>query len=199
MNDLDKIIKGGDIPSGDYSEFELDGTLVSKGDATVFDDLNFSPDSSGGNPTTLPDYVIIDNVIYSEFTSSNNQLCGSGEEVPHAYKLGGLISNHMHGFLKSGESAGTTGVEFTIYYSLRETDGTLTTGSDVFTATSAELAANPVKFNFYGATPYSANTVGAQLHLTLVRTGGDAGDVVVTTYGCHYEIDMLGSREILVK
>ena len=42
-------------------------------------------------------------------------------------------------------------------------------------------------------------TDGAQLAITIARTGGDAGDVVVLTYGVHFEIDTLGSRLITTK
>ena len=164
------------------------------------DDLNFDPDSSGGNPTTLPDYVIINNVIHREFTSSNNQICGSGEEIPHKAKLDSLFYPHCHIFLKSGESAGTTGVTFTLYWELRQSTGT-TSGSAPLVATSAELGttAGGNKFDIYNGSFAGPSELGAQLKVTIARTGGNAGDVVLTTYGIHYHIDTPGSRTLTSK
>ncbi len=159
---------------------------------TFWDDLNFAPTSAGGPVATRPDSVTINNVFYVEFTSSNNQKCGDTKEIPHKYKRGTNLRPHMHVFLKSSESVGTTGVTFTLYYSLRTTAGTAT-GNVVLSATSAELTANGNKVNIGAAEIIGSSALGAQLTLGLYRTGGDAGDVVVTTYGVHYEIDKPGS------
>jgi len=182
-----------------YSTFDADGTLVMTGDATVWEDLNFDPSSSGGPPVSLPDYVTINNVYHREFTSSNNQTCGDGEELPHQYKLGSQIYPHMHVFLKSGETAGTTGVTFTFYWELRQSTGT-TSGSVSLSATSTELTNNPHKLNIIDSTGFAGSAeLGAQLALRIDRVGGNAGDIVVITYGVHYEIDQIGSHTISVK
>lgn len=166
---------------------------------SVWEDLNFDPASSGGPAATIPDYVTINNVIYREFTSLNNQLCGSNEEMPHASQLGKTLYPHCHVFLKSGESAGTTGVSFTIYWQLRQSTGT-TNGSAVVSATSAQLIANPHKVDIFDSIGFTGPTMlGANLSLALYRTAGDAGDVIVTTYGVHYELDSNGSRQITAK
>lgn len=163
-------------------------------DTAVYEDLNFDPSSSGGAAVTLPDYVTINNCIYREFTSANNQLCGDGEELPHSYKLSSTLFPHVHCFLKSGESAGTTGVTFTLYWALRQAGG-VTSGTVTLSATSTELTNNANKFNINDATGFAgASELGGQLSLTLARTGGNAGDVVVTSYGVHYAIDTPGSR-----
>lgn len=190
--------KFGDMDNGDYSEFEDDGTLVFNGDATVWEDLNFDPVRSGGPVENRPDDVTINNVYYKEFTSANNQSCGDAQEIPHNAKLSATFHGHAHVFLKSGESAGTTGVTFTVYWVLSETTGT-TTGSFTLTATSAQLAANAHKVDIYDSGFTGSSELGAQLALALYRTGGDAGDVIVMTYGIHYEIDQVGSKEIVSK
>lgn len=175
----------------------LDYTLLLEN--PVYEDLNFDPAIAGGPTPTQPDDVTINNVFYKEFTSSNNQYCGAGEEIPHHYKLSSAIQPHMHIFLKSGESAGTTGVSFTMYWSYRESDQTLVNGSVVLTATSAQLTANPVKFDLYGAPFTGPDVLGTQLNVAIYRTAGNAGDVIVTTFGVHYAIDTIGSRQIAVK
>lgn len=183
----------------DYTEFEAGGTMVFNGAAKVWEDLNFDPDSSGGPPVTLPDYVTINNVIHREFTAANNQICGSNKEIPHAYALGTTMHPHMHVFLKGGESAGTTGAGFTFYWELRQSTGT-TTGSVTLSATSAELTTGTHKINIYDATGFAGPAgKGANLAMTIARTAGDAGDVIVTTYGVHYQLDTVGSREMMTK
>jgi hypothetical protein len=177
---------------------EINDTIELK--ETVWDDLNFDPDRSGGPVATRPDSVTINNVFHVEFTSANNQLCGSAGELPHKYKLGTDLSPHAHIFLKSGESSGTTGVTFTVYWELRQTTGT-TSGSTTLSATSAELAstAGSNKLNIFDSAFTGSNELGAQLALTIARTGGNAGDIIVTTYGVHYELDTMGSRTISSK
>ncbi|MDD5435772.1 MAG: hypothetical protein PH343_10120 [Nitrospira sp.] len=165
---------------------------------TVWEDLNFDPVRSGGPVANRPDDVTIDNCYYKEFTSANNQSCGDNQEVPHKAKIPGTLKGHLHCFLKSGESAGTTGVTFTVYWSLRQSTG-LTTGNFTLSATSAELTANPDRFDIYDSIGFGVAEKGAQLGLALYRTAGDAGDVIVTTYGIHYEIDTVGSRTLLNK
>jgi hypothetical protein len=165
----------------------------------VWDDLNFDPTRSGGPVATRPDDVTINNVIHKEFTSANNQFCGSVAELPHPYQLNTTLYPHCHIFLKSGESAGTTGVTFTFYWELRQPSGT-TSGSVTLSATSAQLNANPDIYTIFDGTGFSgAATAGGQLAVTIARTAGNAGDVVVTTYGVHHKIDTIGSRQISTK
>lgn len=181
-----------------YAQFASNGHMTLNGTATVFEDLNFSPLSAGGAAATLPDYVTIGNVVYREFTSANNQKCGDSREFPHATKLGAVFSPHAHIFLKNGESAGTTGVTFTLYWELRQSTGT-TNGSVTLSATTAQLQANANKVNVTGTDISGSAELGGQLTVLLARTAGDAGDVVVMTYGVHYEIDTMGSNEITTK
>lgn len=165
-------------------------------DTSVWEDLNFDPDRSGGPVATRPDDVTINNVFHKEFTSANNQLCGAAQEVPHNYKLSSNLYPHCHIFLKSGESVGTTGVTFTFYWELRIPTGTIS-GSATLSATSAQLGttAGANKLDLYGV-PFSGSAdLGAQLSVVIARTGGDAGDVIVITYGVHYEKDTPGSRQ----
>lgn len=184
-----------------YISVAQGGHVTLNGTATVFDDLNFDPSSSGGPAATLPDYVTINNVVHREFTSANNQLCGDGEELPHSYKLSSTIFPHIHVFLKSGESAGTTGVTFTFYWELRQTTGT-TSGSVTLSATTAQLGttAGANKLDIYDSTGFAGPAeLGGQLTVKIARTAGDAGDIVVTTYGVHYEMDSIGSNAITSK
>jgi len=196
----DGYIKTDEVAASDLKIITGTAKTLELGTA-VWEDLNFDPDRSGGAVATRPAEVLINNVFHSEFDSGNNQLCGGVEELPHKYKLSSTLFPHIHIFLKSGESAGTTGVTFTIYWELRQSTGT-TSGSVPLAATSAELGttAGANKFNINDATGFNgASELGAQLALTLARTGGNAGDVICTTYGVHFQIDTIGSRQITAK
>jgi hypothetical protein len=174
--------------------------LKANGNATVWEDLNFDPDRSWWPVATRPSDVTINNVFHKEFTSLNSQLCWATQELPHEYKLWTNLHPHAHIFLKSWESAGTTGVEFTIYWELRQTTGT-TSWSTTLSATSAELwtTAGANKFDLYnGSFAWSAE-LWAQLALVIARTWWDAWDVIVTTYGVHYEVDMMWSHTATTK
>jgi hypothetical protein len=165
----------------------------------VWEDLNFDPARQGVAAANWPDFVAVGDVIHVEFTSANNQYVGAGNEIPHSYKLSTTLYPHIHIFLKSGESGGTTGVTFTFYWELRTNAG-VTTGSVNLTATSAQLTANPNEFAIYDSTGFAGAAIkGAQLRVKLARTGGDAGDVIVLTYGVHFQINTIGSRTLLTK
>ena len=164
---------------------------------TFFEDLNFTPLSAATGPTA-PDNVSINNTIHKEFTSANNQSCGEGRELPHHYKLGTTLTPHTHIFLKASESAGSTGVTFTFFWELRQTTGT-TSGSVTLSATSAQLAGNGNRIDIAGAAFAGAAELGSQLSVTIERTGGNAGDVVVSSFGVHYEVDAPGSALITTK
>lgn len=183
-----------------YTKFETDWTMVAVWDATVWEDLNFDPDRSWWPVATQPDDVTINNVFHKEFTSLNNQLCWAVQELPHEYKLSSALYPHCHIFLKSWESVGTTGVEFTFYWELRQSTGT-TSWSTTLSATSAELwtTAGANKLNIYNSSFAWSAELWAQLAVTIARTGWDAGDIVLTTYWVHYEVDMMWSHTITEK
>lgn len=169
------------------------------GKATVWEDLNFDPSAHGGPAAFEPDYVAVGNVGYHEFTSHNNQYAIGHREIPHSCKLGSLAYAHAHIFLKSGETAGTTGVTFTLYWELRE-NGATTNGTRTLSATSAELTADPHKVDIYSTDPIQIpNSLGSQLAIKIMRSDGNAGDIILMGYGIHYEADSVGSSLILSK
>jgi hypothetical protein len=195
---VDDLVLKVDSSGHSTATVESDGTIVFDGTGTVWDDLNYDPVRSGGPASTRPEDVIINNVIHKEFDSANNEICGSVAEVPHKAKLSTVLYPHIHLFLKAGESVGTTGVSFTFYWELRQ-DGGTTSGSVVLSATSAQITGGALVSKFDHTGFAGPSTLGSQLAVTIARTAGNAGDIVVTTYGIHYEIDMLGSRGLSTK
>jgi hypothetical protein len=78
----------------------------------------------------------------------------------------------------------------------------VTSGSVNLTATNAQLntVAGANKLDIYYSTGFAGpSELDAQLSLKIERIAGDAGDIIVTTYGVHYEVDTVGSRQITVK
>jgi len=184
-----------------FSKFDSNWHLKSSGAATVWEDLNFDPERSGWPTATRPAEVTVNNCIYVEFASSNNQLCGAGEELSHQYKLSSKLYPHLHLFLKNGESVGTTWVTFTLYRELRQSTGS-TNWSVPLSATSAQLwtTAWANKLSLYDMTWFNGSAeLWAQLAVTIARTWWNAWDIIVTTYWVHYEIDALWSDEINTK
>lgn len=184
--------KTGTIAGGNYTEIAADGTLIQYGTATTYEDLNFSPLLSVSN-ATAPDKVTINGVYHVEFTVNNNQSCGACQEIYHSALLSQTLKPHYHCFLKASESAGTTGATFTLYWELRQTTGT-TSGSVALQVTSAQLTGNAHKIDIYDPTGFAGPAeLGAQLTMVIARTAGNAGKVIVTTYGVHVEKNKLGS------
>lgn len=196
----------GDVP-GEYGNINVAVTdcnidvvvigCVDASNAPGYEDLNFDIDAAGGPAATLPDYVNVNNVIYRAFEKSKNQKVASVKELPHSTNVMEKLWPHMHCFLVPGQSPGTTGVEFTLWWELRGKAGTQS-GSVVFAASAADLTANPNENDL-------EDTIGIeienkfpeqQLAVVLQRTGGDAGDVVVTTYGFHYQVDKFGTEDL---
>lgn len=186
----------GDRDGGNYSLFDDNGYVEHHGDGRFTVDLNFDVLNSGGPPAFTPALVTIDGIDYREFSSANNQKCSGHKEFPHGTFLEGQTHYaHLHGFLKAGESAGTTGATYTLTWSLRQA-GSKITGSADITLSSADLLANiDLIVKARASTGFTGPSVlGGQLGMTCARTGGNAGDVVVTTYGIHVACDAGGSR-----
>lgn len=169
-------------------------------DTPVWEDLNFAVVRSWWPVATRPDDVTINNCYYKEFTSANNQTCWDAQEIYHQAMLWRSLYPHAHIFLKSGESSWTTWVTFTIYWELRQSTW-VTNWSVTVSATSAELASTEWWYilTLYDSSFTWPTELWAQLAMRLDRTWWDAGDVIVTTYWVHYEIDTPWSRTISSK
>lgn len=166
-------------------------------DATVWEDLNFAVLKSGLGVANNPAIVAVGNVYHKSF--STNNYVNDGQEIPHNAKTSTTAQWHYHAFIEPGKSVGTTGAEFTLYWEHRNS-GTTTTGTVTGTITSAQLttSASGGKIDVNMGTPISIEWSG-QMVCVFKRTGGDAGEVIVTTYGLHHEVDGNGSDLIASK
>jgi hypothetical protein len=167
------------------------------GGATTWEDLNFSVDNSQRGVANQPTLVTVGNVIHSSFAT--NDYVFDGQEIPHKAKTSTTAQWHFHAFIEPGQSVGTTGAEFTLYWEHRK-GTTTTTGTVTGTITSAQLTTSSSggKIDIDMSSPISIEW-GGQMTCYFKRTGGNAGRVIVTTYGLHHEVDGTGSDTIASK
>lgn len=90
--------KFGNYPSGGYSDFEYDGSLILHGDATVWDDLRFQAfgqnlDIVAGRIDYNFTYCTVGFEIGARYP--NEPLCILAQ-MPHSRKLGSVLKPHIH-------------------------------------------------------------------------------------------------------
>ena len=189
-----------------FSEFESDGTLKFNGNATVFRDINIGAATLSGPPGLQPGIAnFVDNLGADTGIATSGLAVGegfSGElEMQHDYKEGSDITFHVH-FEGIAAPTGTDKVQFQLTYTVGHIDTTL-----------APVTVIPVEIDF--DTQYEFKLVsfapisGTGIHIedqflfTFQRIAASAdeygGEALIATVGIHYEVDTVGSRQILVK
>lgn len=188
----------------DYTEFEADGTAVSKGAATTWNDINKSllPLSTGAN---VPPIVAINGATYLKVRAFNgaailNEL-GEGCEILHDYKEGTDITPHIHW---SATDASAGNVKWQLAYMWVNRDGTFA-GETVISVTVAAsgVAWKEQRTNF-PAISGTGKQIGSRFQFVLFRDPSDAADTYAQPaaafdFGIHYEQDTRGSRQITAK
>ncbi len=189
-----------------FSEFESDGTLKFNGNATVFRDINIGAVTLSGPPGLQPGIAnFVDNLGADTGIATFGLAVGegfSGEfEMQHDYKEASDITFHIH-FQGIAAPTGTDKIQFQLTYTVGHSDTTL-----------APVTVIPVEVDF--DTQYEFKLVsfapisGSGVHIedqvlfTLQRIAASVdeygGEALVATVGIHYEVDTVGSRQILVK
>lgn len=90
--------KFGDIPGGDYADFEADGTLKLYGDATYWDDLRVPAQATRLNPgLTKPDFAaFVGNTQTFLFDPSSDESVNFAVQVPHRWMTETALGPHVH-------------------------------------------------------------------------------------------------------
>lgn len=195
-----KSLKAGDIGGGNYIEIEADGSLVAKGDATMFDDLvgsligrqlssaagkvdyNWSENSitmqSGGSITTINDLLIFN------------------YQYPHACIITGCMCLHIH-----WEQVNTNKIEWTIDYRIQSNNAVKTTSWTRLTANSDDdsVFTYPGSGTFnqiveLGHIDMTGAGISATVQFRIARTDVTGGNIEATFVDAHVERDALGSR-----
>ena len=194
--------KIGDVAGGDYTEFEADGTIELNGDATVWKDDNIAvaiippgvsaPDLANFDTTTISVRVFDGGATLEQLSS--------GTEIQHDYKEGSDIVPHIHW---CPTTAGAGDVVWFLEI-LIKTGTTVKYSGTLLTSESATGTAwEEIRTNF-PTLSIPTLTIGDQVIYRLYRDPTFSGDTYsddagTFTFGFHYEIDTLGSRQITTK
>lgn len=188
--------------ASNHSEFEADGTLKFAGDATVFKDIMFPmapPKTTGaGNPSL---------VTYNGNLRGYSFAVGDAhdfdpQEIEHDAKIGSTATFHVHWLSRANDVDERT-VKWQIDFDVEPSSGALSapTTASVEIAIPAATAVNTVQRD--NATTFTipaiARLVGARV--TRIASSGTepSVDPVLRALHFHYELDTVGSRQILTK
>jgi hypothetical protein len=186
----------------DKSTFEADGTLHFEGGATVWKDIKFPmapPKSTGaGNPTL----VTFNGNQRGYSFAVNDSHDFNPEEIDHDGKVGSTATWHVH-FLSRSNDGTDRYVKWEIEYSAEPSAGVLPAPTTI----SAELlipagtAVNTVqRLNIDTfVIPNIARLVWARVKRVAASGTDPSVDPVLGALHFHYELDTVGSREILSK
>ena len=196
----------GDGGTTDYSQFEADGTLEFNGAATVWKDANVGaamlskPAASQPTETQFVDEAAANTGIYALGFAVGDKVSGT-IEIPHDYKEGSDLTFHVH-WQGAAAPTGTDYVQWRLTYTVGVVGATLDATATMDTADTAVTQYNFNLTDFAAITGTNYN-IGEQFLFTLERVAatGDAyaGVAIVATVGFHYEVDTVGSRQIITK
>lgn len=179
---------------------EADGTLLFNGDATVWRDENFSGAVSAIGPNA-PSLVSWDtsSILIPSFPHNLTKELNLLREIDHAAKQGADIVVHMHLF-PSDTNLGTA--KFFCEYYIKNDGQPAVTGTLNATKDMSGIAWEELRLDL-GTISSALLNQGTQIGLRLYRLSTDPGTythpVAVSTWGYHYQLDTVGSRQITAK
>jgi hypothetical protein len=171
------------------------------GTATVFEDDNLDPTTMTGNgnlPTLIP--FASTNINIAAFSATQLDNVEGKREIPHQAKLGAPITFHAHVY---PTNTNTGVVRLGLEYFFSRENVAVTTSTTIYVEMAMSGTAWAKKsIGFEAITPPSE--LGSQFHFRFFRDGAHTNDtynanLAISTIGYHYEIDSLGSNELLVK
>jgi hypothetical protein len=168
---------------------------------TVWDDIIILPNNMRGG-TTPPSWATVfkDGVYQMCFVNGQSDEVYGSFELPHDYKEGTALYPHLHW---SPSSTDTGNCVFTVVYSIAIVNGVFGTTSTAlsFTQAGAGVALTNQLIDSSAVIAGTGRKIGDIIVFRLARPTGDAftGDAFLHSFGVHYEIDTMGSRQRLVK
>ena len=196
----------GAFDDGNYTEMEADGTVVFVGAATVFKDINMGaavltrPAVSQPDEVNFVDEAGADTGIASLGFAVGEKVSGNFE-LEHDYKEGTDLVFHVH-WQGVAAPSGTDKVKWQLTYTVSQSDTTLNATTPIVIETDFDTQYEFMASAFPAITGTDFN-IEDQFLFTLERIAASAdeyaGDGIVATVGIHYEIDTVGSRQVLVK
>lgn len=198
----------GDPENNNFTGFEDDGTMVAKGDATAWEDLQFSVSSGKVPAANFPTFEAFTTNTQEYAFSVNDFIYLASNEPPHAHEANTTASLHLHVAPKTANSSGSSQyAKFQLDIAFVYGDG-VNVWDERQSIGELEIPnGTPAKTGYIfnvGTFDLTNFGVGGQMKPTLKRiaaTGGTeyADDVFITQLGMHYKVDMLGSRQMIVK
>jgi len=192
----------GTYKDGNYSEFELDGTLLAKGNATTWTDFSVSANQAkkGANDKPDDDYTNL-GLLFPQ--NNQSETISIISQMPHQKKMDSPIHLHIH-YIQSGATQPifvaqvrgyNNGTAVPSFSTIKTSDVGGSKGLFAYTSGSImQIATFPV-------IEMTGETVSRNFDIIIYRETGDglSGDCLVKFIDIHYEIDTLGSRTEFVK
>lgn len=187
--------------STNNTEIESDGSLKFNGDATVFDD-EYASYFFSETGATAPDVVTVsgNNKAYGFDGASTLEGLNCFIELPHRYKEGSDIELHIHYLRKT---AGSGDVKWFADYSICPLMGALVASQTVSVVKTVGVV-DYCDVATIAIIPGAGRKISDVIALRIYRNPADAqdtyaADVIMTSFGIHYELDTMGSRQMYVK
>lgn len=191
--------KFGHVPDGNYSEFENDGTLVFKGDATIWDDLRFPLTRALLGILNKPDYDFTNlGLLFPQ--NDTSEIVYIIAQISHKYKIGSSIYPHIH-WVQSQATEAVWKMDYRWYDNGDDPTGgftTLTAGAGYFTYPGSGSILQ--QSNFPAINGSGIDLISSFLDIKLYRDDNlVTGDVLAKEFDIHFEIDTIGSRSEQIK
>lgn len=190
--------------SANYTEFQADGTMRFVGDAAVWNDINISlvPPQGGAAAPAIIAFNGDSNLDCYALSGTNPtpDEIHSSLEVLHGYEEGTDLRFHIHTY---PTNANTGNVKLSLrwtWFNRGTVPGAATTSTVVMPMPGEAWH----ETTFTWVIPGAGKTMGSRFVFSVFRDATDpedtyAHDLAITDAGIHYEIDQVGSREVLVK
>lgn len=203
-----KDAKIGAIGSGNYTEFEADGTLVAVGDATTYNDSQAAVYYMRTGGTALTHDVLAGGIYQYRYDKTDE--VHSQIQLSHAYKVNSSIDMHIHLINKAAVGATNYNVGIEVEYMWLSLNTAAPATPTVTLSTvdcSFQNAAALTHKVFQLATispPATAGSISSIVFLRIKRVAGTTQDlagnnIFIAGFDCHVEQDTMGSRQEYVK
>ncbi len=174
----------------------------------VWDDENIGAGTLSGPPGLQPGIVnFVDNIGADTGIATFGIAVGEGLsgflEIPHKYKEGTDITFHVH-WQGIAAPTGTDNVQWQLTYTLCGESATITLPPvTIITAETAFDTQYECMITSFTAITGTDFNIGDQFLFTIERITASAneygGEGLIQTVGIHFQIDTIGSRQILTK
>jgi hypothetical protein len=200
LEQINGVKVGGD--SNNNTEIEADGTMKFNGEATVFED-EYASYFFTAVGTAAPDIVLLNgyNYVYGFDGGSTIEYLHANIELPHSYKEGSDIEVHLHHTRVS--NAATGNVKWSVSYTICPVIGVI-----VPMQSASVVKEVPAQNNTDVVTlviiPGEGRKISDVISFRLLRDPTNASDtfnadILLLSFGLHYERDTVGSRQRYIK